>query len=207
MSELPESADVGGVMPDEVDDDVALMLAFKRGDYNAFAVLVDRHQRPLVRFFFGFVGDRQRAEDAAQEVWRKIFRARRDYEPRARFTTFLYRVARNHWIDTCRAASKRGTEYSLDRPLKGEDGPGAGAFVPSGEETPLEAMENLELKEAIEVALSQLPDGQREVFAMAEFQGLKYAEISEILEIPVGTVKSRMFNAVRRLRELLKAVS
>jgi RNA polymerase sigma-70 factor, ECF subfamily len=189
------------------DDDVALMLSFRDGDYNAFAILVERHERALVQFFFGFIGDRQRAEDASQEVWRKIFRARRDYEPRARFKTFLYRVARNHWIDTCRSRSKREREYSLDRPLNGQDGVGLGAQVPSEELTPLQSMENQELKEAIDTALDRLPDSHREVFVMAEFQGMRYAEISEVLEIPVGTVKSRMFNAVRRLRELLKAVS
>ena len=87
-------------------DDVELMLAFKQGDYNAFALLVERHQLGLIQFFYAQGGDRALAEDCTQEVWRKIFRAREDYTHRAQFKTYLLRVARNLWIDVFRSKSR-----------------------------------------------------------------------------------------------------
>ena len=188
------------------DEDVELMLAFKRGDYNAFAVLVERHQRPLIQFFYAQCHDLQLAEDCTQEVWRKIFRSRGDYAPRARFRTYLLRVARNYWIDVFRSRKRGATTVELDSSQsdEGSDSSWAGSIADEKSVTPTEVLGERELRGRIEYALERLPDSMREVFVMAEFQGLKYAEISEALEIPVGTVKSRMFNAIRRLRELLK---
>ncbi|MEE9392229.1 MAG: sigma-70 family RNA polymerase sigma factor [Planctomycetota bacterium] len=189
------------------EDDVQLMLAFKRGDYNAFSALVDRHQLALTQYFFSFTGDRQKAEDLSQEAWRKIFRSRAAYEPRAAFKTFLFRVARNLWIDSYRSKKSHPAEVALDRAVVGRGGEASTSLaqlLPGDEETPLEALAKREIKDLIEAALERLSKTHRDVFVLAEFQGLKYAEIGEILEIPVGTVKSRMFNAVRRLRELLE---
>ncbi|MCB9831559.1 MAG: sigma-70 family RNA polymerase sigma factor [Planctomycetes bacterium] len=187
---------------DEIDDDARLMLAFKRGDYNAFATLVERHQKALIQFFYAQHPDRQMAEDCTQEVWRKVFKARADYEVRARFKTYLLRVARNHWIDVYRSRVKHGPLLSLDGAQE-EENPGMAAAVPGAERTPLAELSGRELQEIIEEALGRLPEPQREVFVLAEFQGLRYQDVAQILDIPVGTVKSRMFNAIRRLRELL----
>ncbi len=186
----------------EIDDDARLMLAFKRGDYNAFATLVERHQKGLIQFFYAQHPDRQLAEDCTQEVWRKVFKARADYEVRARFKTYLLRVARNHWIDVYRSRRKQGPMLSIDA---GEDAdaPGLAGSLPGEERTPVAKLSGRELRTIIEDALARLPSSQREVFILAEFQGLRYQDVAEILDIPVGTVKSRMFNAVRRLRDLL----
>ena len=189
------------------DDDARQMIAFRDGDVGAFSALVDRYQKTLVRFFYTQCFDRQLAEDLSQETWRRIYRSREDYVPRARFSTFLFRVARNLWIDQIRQRQKRGPTVSLDQEWTSADDGTGGALVdamPSEEEDPRERLLREELRRTIEEALDRLGDGQRDVFVLAEFEGLRYHEISEILEIPVGTVKSRMFNAMRRLRELLK---
>ena len=189
------------------EDDVTLMLAFKRGDYNAFSVLVERYQKSLIQFFYAQSSDSQQSEDCTQEVWRKVFRSRADYVPRARFKTYLFRVARNHWIDVYRTRSKQSGVVSLDSGAgQSDEGGGLGKIIPDDGPEPEADLSNRELRERIEYALGRLPDTQREVFILAEFQEMKYSDISETLEIPVGTVKSRMFNAVRRLRELLSKV-
>lgn len=189
---------------DLVDEDVTLMLSFKRGDYNAFAMLVERHQQTLIQFFYAQHPDQQLAEDCAQEVWRKVFKARNDYVARARFKTYLFRVARNYWIDVYRSKAKHMSLVSLDASSSKLDGDASLANLVQDElPTPPSLLSNEELKRKIEWALGRLPENQREVFVLAEFQGLKYHDIGEALEIPVGTVKSRMFNAMRRLRDLL----
>ena len=187
-----------------IEDDAQLMVAFKRGDYNAFSILVERYQRPLIQFFMAQCSDNALAEDCAQEVWRKVFRSRRDYVPRALFRTYLFRVARNYCIDVYRSNSKGAATLSLDSSGPDESGNGLGQALPADSVSPQRELERQELGARLEEALAGLTDSHREVFVLAELQGLRYAEIGEILEIPVGTVKSRMFNAMRRLRELLR---
>ncbi len=190
--------------PQPQDEDVALMLSFTRGDYNAFALLVEKHQQSLIQFFYSQHPDQQLAEDCAQEVWRKVFKARNDYVARARFKTYLFRVARNYWIDVYRSKAKQKRLVSLDAgTVENEDAPSLANIVPDELPSPPTLLSNEELKTKIEWALGRLTASQREVFVLAEFQGLKYQDIGEALEIPVGTVKSRMFNAMRRLRDLL----
>ena len=189
---------------DRQDEDVDLMLSFKRGDYNAFASLVEKHQQSLIQFFYAQHPDQQLAEDCAQEVWRKVFKARNDYVARARFKTYLFRVARNYWIDVYRSKSKHKPLVSLDAGSASfDDAPALANMVADELPTPPSLLSNEELKTKIQWALERLPINQREVFVLSEFQGLKYQDIGEALEIPVGTVKSRMFNAMRRLRDLL----
>lgn len=189
---------------DNHDADVDLMLSFKRGDYNAFSTLVEKHQQALIQFFFAQHPDQQLAEDCSQEVWRKVFKARNDYVARARFKTYLFRVARNYWIDVYRSKSKHKPLVSLDAGNSAhEDSPALANIVADKLPTPPSLLSNEELKTKIQWALGRLPENQREVFVLSEFQGLKYHDIGEALAIPVGTVKSRMFNAMRRLRDLL----
>ncbi len=185
------------------DEDVQLMLAFQQGDYDAFGTLVERHQPRLIRYFLAQAQDRQLAEDCAQEVWRKIFLSRDSYQPRARFLTYLLRVARNLWIDVYRARSRN------PRPLltggRGDDEAGGGWDLHDVDgRTPLDTLMLSEQGERIARAILLLPESMRDVFVLSELEDLPYQQIGEILDIPVGTVKSRMFHAVRKLREFLK---
>lgn len=186
------------------DPDVRLMLAFQGGDDAAFESLVERHTGSLVNFFYYQSGDRGVAEDCTQEVWARILRSRRDYEPRARFRTFLFRVARNLWIDHFRSGSWR----QRSRESRGTAGAGEGLDraqqIPSGEPPPDRPLREAELAAAVAAALKRLPPEMREVFILGGIESVPYGEIAATLGIPVGTVKSRMFNAVRRLQDMLR---
>ena len=188
-----------------VDPDVVAMLAFKRGDYDAFQGLVATHTDPLVSYFFFQCRDRQMAEDCAQDVWLKVFRSREDYEPRARFRTFLFRIARNHWIDRFRTQARRPGETSLDGDNEGSE-PGGGplARLAAEGDDPDARANRSDAARIVAKCLQRLPEEMREVYILAEVQELPYAEVAALLRIPVGTVKSRMFNAVRKLREITR---
>ncbi len=185
------------------DEDVQLMLAFQRGDYDAFGTLVERHQPRLLRYFLAQAQDRQLAEDCAQEVWRKIFLSRDGYQPRARFLTYLLRVARNLWIDVYRSRARNPRPFLTGGTGGGEEDGGWDVGDVNGE-TPLDALLYSEQGRRIARAIVSLPESMRSVFILSEVENLPYQEIGEILDIPVGTVKSRMFHAVRKLREILK---
>ena len=189
--------------------DSELMLSTARGDLEAFRLLVERHQSGIINFFHRLTWDRYIAEDCAQEVFCRVYRARQNYQATARFTTYLYRIARNYWIDRCRKLGRRPREFSLDAPSGTAKSPGETSFsdgVAGGEISPQEALSRKELQETVRSAIDALPEGQRLVILLAETQGLKYQEIAEILQIPLGTVKSRMHAAVGRLRGSLDHV-
>ncbi len=187
--------------------DVELMLAVKDGSTDAFAELVSRHRERLINFFYRSLWDRSLSEDFAQEVFLRVYRAADHYEPTAKFTTFLYRVAKHILIDHYRStgsqphsislyagASATGSDEDsrlLDRLEGASESPDAGLLATEVERTIMQAVE-------------QLPIEQRMVFVMSEIDGMKYQDIAEALDIPVGTVKSRMHTAFNRLRDLLK---
>ena len=191
-----------------IDSDSELMERFRDGDVDAFQVLADRFQRPLVNFFYRLCWDRFTSEDYAQEVFARVVRARKGYRPEAKFRTWLFRIAKNYWIDRYREKRNRPFVGSLSHTIR-DDGGKAVTLEDSVEGSspqPDQEARRGEIRIAIETAVQELSEEQRLVFVLSENQGLKYAEIAEVLEIPVGTVKSRMHSAVRRLRELLKDV-
>ncbi len=183
--------------------DAALIAAIKAGDLSAFNALVVRHEKSLLNFFFHFSWDRQSAEDCAQEVFLKLYNHLGTYEPQAKFTTFLFRVAKNLWIDKLRAGAASPKPVSLESPSGAEGDRTLKERVPSRAETPIEILTKRETEEALRRSIDALPEEQRLVVVLSEMQGLKYQEVAEILEIPVGTVKSRMHAAVERLRDLM----
>jgi RNA polymerase sigma-70 factor (ECF subfamily) len=185
-------------------DDAALILALQKGRLPAFTQLVERHQRSLINFFYHLSWDRQVAEDCAQEVFLRLHSHLGTYEPQAKFTTFLYRIARNLWIDRMRSeASRGGRPVSLEaRSASGGDRP-LGDRVSAPSATPVEILARQETRQALRDAIERLPEEQKAVLILSEMQGLKYQEIGAILDIPVGTVKSRMHTAMERLKVLL----
>lgn len=181
------------------------MLAVQGGDIRAFEDLVLTFQRPLVSFFDRLLNNRGLAEEFAQEVFCRIYQYREDYEPRAAFQTYLYRVAKNLWIDHIRRKAHAPRTLSLDAPIGEEEGT-LEARVPAEGPAPSARLEAEELAVAIRAAVAGLPEKLRLVFVLGESQGMSYPEISEVLEIPVGTVKSRMHAAVLQLRASLAPV-
>jgi RNA polymerase sigma-70 factor, ECF subfamily len=180
------------------------MQRFQAGDMDAFTELYEHHLRGLLNFFFRLCWDRSMAEDFAQEVLLRVYKSAARWEPNAKFTTFLYRIARNHWIDYCRLASTQNKGVSLQTEVGRE--PGTTMLVdrlPDDIRPPEDDLDRRELYGAIMTALEQLPEEQRMVFILSEIDELKYQEIADILEVPVGTVKSRMHTAIHKLQELL----
>ena len=188
--------------------DAELMELFGAGDDEAFRLLVDRHERALLRFFYRRCFDRALAEDCVQEVFLRLVRHRGAWRPDAKFTTYLYRIAENHWIDRYRSRKAAPTMTSLAAEVSGGGDGGGGTLetvVADEVRRPEESASDRELAGRISGAIARLTEEQRQVFTMAETRGLKYADIGEALGIPVGTVKSRMHAATTRLRELLEA--
>ena len=183
-------------------DDAGLLAALRSGDLGAFSALVARHQRSLINFFYHLCWDRQGAEDCAQEVFLRVYSHLNSYEPQAKFTTFLFRIARNLWIDRMRSAAVHGKPLSLEAPAGGE-GRSLQERVASRVQSPVEILAREEQQEALRRAIDQLPDEQKSVVILSEIQGMKYQDIGEILGVPVGTVKSRMHTAMEKLKDLL----
>ncbi len=192
-------------MHDPDPDDFELMERFRRGDRAALDALVDRHHASLVRYFFLQGRQRETAEDLAQEVWVRVVRHRLTYRPTARFTTYLFAIARNLWIDRYRSMKAAPPTISADQPVGGEeDGARLSSFLPSKEAEPSDLASVQEEAARVREAVDRLPAGLRDVFELGEVQGLRYQDVAEILDIPVGTVKSRMHAAVQRIRSMLE---
>jgi len=190
------------------DSDSELMLRYRDGDDDAIRELFRRYRKPLLNFFYRLTWDRFTSEDYVQEVFTRIIRARSRYKRLAKFRTWMFRIAKNYWIDRCRERAVAPNMGSLDAPIGGDEGRTMTLTetVAGNAPRPVDELRRREIGEAILAAVRRLPEEQRLVFVLSENQGMKYAEISEVMEIPVGTVKSRMHSAVRRLRELLKDV-
>lgn len=180
------------------------MLAFQAGDAGAFATLARRHRGPVYSFILRSVGQRQKAEDLLQETWLKVVRSSAEWVPQARFTTWVYTIARNLCVDAARKESLRHTE-SLDAPM-GDD-PQAPTrmerLADAERPAPDRLAHSAQLRPAIEKALRNLPSEQREVFLLREFHGLGFKEIAEMTEVNENTVKSRMRYALEGLRNYL----
>ncbi len=182
-----------------------LMLLAGRGDVEAFEALVRRHESGVINYFFRLHWDRHRAEDQAQEVFLRLFTHARDYVPTARFTTYLYRIAHNYWVDDIRRRKRERGQVSLD--ARDEDGTCLRDLVVGGSEDPRDRARKEEVVEAVISAVETLSDQQKAVFVLSEVRGMRYSQIARILEIPEGTVKSRMHAAVQRLRKKLGAIA
>ena len=185
---------------DQMSDE-DLMLSYADGNVGAFEVLVSRHEKPLFHFILRSCGNRDRAEEILQEVFLRVIKYSDNYKPTAKFTTWVYTIARNLCIDKARKRS-RATEISLDQSRGSDpDGQTLGERLPDGgaSAAPVE-YDRIEFREKLMSALDELPDEQREVFMLREFSGLKYREIAEAVGVKVPTVKSRMRYALQTLR-------
>jgi RNA polymerase sigma-70 factor (ECF subfamily) len=183
-------------------DEQIMWRAQMQDDSAAFGGLVERWEEPIRRLCERMTGDRHRAEDLAQETFARVFARRADYEPNAKFSTFLWRIAINLCHDEARRARRRG-EFSLDA-LEDEDG-GTGLSFAADEPTPDAQAAASERGELVRRALAELSPAYREVVVLRHYEGLKFRAIGEVLGIPEGTVKSRMAEALAQLGQLLRA--
>ena len=174
--------------------DVELMLALKAGDENAFTELVDRHRDAVVNLAYRYLGNKTDAEDLAQEVFLKVHRARDRYEPAAKFTTWLYRVAANACLNEVRDRRRRPTFAAGTL----EDPPAADGA------SPVEEAERSELRERVRQALAELPERQRMALLLNKFHGLGYEEMADSLGMTVPAVKSLLVRARENVRQAIE---
>lgn len=168
-------------------EDVQLMLRAARDDMEAFGLLVEKHQKSLLNFF-ARCGVERDVEDLAQLTFLKLHRMRRAYRPAAKFTTFLFLIAKQTMLDRVRSDARKAA-------LHERAGREAEPVVPP----PAARGERDDARRA----LSRLSPGLAAAVALVVMQGFEYAEAAEILEVPVGTVKSRVHAALKQMREEL----
>jgi RNA polymerase sigma-70 factor (ECF subfamily) len=185
------------------EGDVDLLAQYREGDSQAFRQLVDQYRDRMLQFFYRLCWDRDRAEDLTQDLFLKLLLGSKRYRPEGRLGTFVYRVATNLWIDHYRQMRPRPRFYSFDQVTlpDGETGPTREYAGPG--KSPLQQVADTEEKAAMRRALDSLTEPHRIVFELAVYQQRPYGEISELLGIPVGTVKSRMHNTVQALKQIM----
>jgi RNA polymerase sigma-70 factor (ECF subfamily) len=180
------------------DEDAALMVQVARGDRQAFTALFDRHHAGVVRFAWRFTGNQAQAEELAQDIFLKLFRSAKGYQPSAKFKTYLYRVATNHCLNARRgpAAKLEVTVDQTERPLE-----------PSGSATtPGESLEGKELEALVARALNAMSERERAAFCMCRFEGLAYKDIALALEATEAAVKSLSHRATQTVARHLEAM-
>jgi RNA polymerase sigma-70 factor (ECF subfamily) len=185
------------------DSDEALMLRYRDGEVRAFELLLTRHRKPIYNFILRYVLEPAQAEDLLQETFLRVIRGAESYERQAKFTTWLYTIARNLCVDASRRAKHRRAQ-SLDAPIDEEEGSGTlldRVADPTG--TVDRQVIGKQLGERIQRAVDGLGEEQREVFVLREVLDLPFKEIAEIVGCPENTVKSRMRYALEKLREAL----
>jgi RNA polymerase sigma-70 factor (ECF subfamily) len=183
----------------EAASDEDLMLAWRDGDAGAFDVLYTRHKGGVFRYLLRQCGNRGVAEELFQDVWANLIRARAGYTVRAKFTTYIYRVAHNRLIDHYRAHSKASL-VSFD-----EDCPEAEEVPAARADQPEEATERREQVARLLELIGELPDAQREAFLLHEEGGMGVDEIATATGVNRETAKSRLRYALNKLRAGMRA--
>lgn len=187
----------------EIDRDSELMLAIKAGDRRAFSVLFQNYVRPLHSFVSRFIGNHSITEELVQEIFIKVYRAAESYEPRGRFSTFLYCIATNHCLNELRRADYRTRFESIEQ----SNVPGSSSKIELPDLNNPGAEKLLcgrDLAHKIQDILLDLPDNQRAALLLHRIEGLSYQEIAEALDTSIGAVKSLIHRAKKTLQQQLE---
>lgn len=191
--------------------DESLFESYRAGDFSAFRSLVDRHHDDLMRFLTRLLSETTAADDVFQETFLQVHQAADTFDSSRRFRPWLFTIAANKARDYLRRKGRRKT-LDLSAPLDGDRGDegSSGTFVDLLEvrfPSPDAAMNEAETSRLVQQALDQLPHSLREILLLAYFQKLTYAQIASELEIPLGTVKSRLHSAVAEFARRWNAAS
>ena len=183
--------------------DLALVRRAKKGDYRAFDLLVLKYQSRIVSIAFKFVKEIQLAEDISQEAFIKAYRSIDSFREESAFYTWLYRItantAKNYLVSKGRRKESSISEMSIS---ENED-----FFELPTNDSPEQILMAQSLKDTIHDALSNLPEDTRTALSLREFEGLNYEEIAEIMNCPVGTVRSRIFRGREALENLISPIT
>jgi len=180
--------------------DVQLMLDVKSGDDSSFELLLRKYRTPLVNFLYRMVRDSAMAEDLAQEVFLRVYRAKNDYSPSAKFTTWMFRIATNLALNALRDGKHRQAEIPIDQPTISEDGDQLGFEVPDRQPTIEHQLMNRDRAALIRRAIAALPEKQRAAVLLHKYQEMDYDEIAKVLGCSESALKSLLFRAYETLR-------
>jgi RNA polymerase sigma-70 factor (ECF subfamily) len=203
---MAHPATASAVHDERSDED--LLAAHRQGDRASFAKLVARYQRELFHFLVRFLGDRAAAEDVFQEAFLQVHQSAEQFDPTRRFRPWLFTIAANKARDMIRSQARRPTN-----PLQASINPGdeeSGEFIDlmsSIDNLPDEPMQQAELQEAVQKTVLGMPEHLREILLLSYFHQFPYKQISDILEIPLGTVKSRLHAAVAHFADRWKSLN
>ncbi|HXN19122.1 MAG TPA: sigma-70 family RNA polymerase sigma factor [Candidatus Binatus sp.] len=179
--------------------DVQLMLDVKAGDDRSFDLLLQKYRTPLVNFLYRMVRDTATAEDLAQEVFLRVYRARKQYSPSAKFTTWLFRIATNLALNSVRDNRHRQKDVSIDA-ASSPDEDAAPMQLRAPEMRIDEHMIERDRADYIRKVISELPEKQRVAVLLHKYEEMDYAEIARILECSESALKSLLFRAYETLR-------
>jgi RNA polymerase sigma-70 factor (ECF subfamily) len=192
----------------EEPTDEQLLAEYRDGDKTKVAVLLLRYQRELYHFLVRFLGDRAAAEDVFQETFLQVHQSADQFDPQRRFRPWLFTIAANKARDLIRSQARRPTN-----PLSASINPGdddSGEFVDlmsSADSFPDEGIQKEELQQQVQKTVMAMPQHLREILLLSYFHQFPYKQISDILEIPLGTVKSRLHAAVAHFADRWKSLN
>ncbi|MCI0746453.1 MAG: sigma-70 family RNA polymerase sigma factor [Verrucomicrobia subdivision 3 bacterium] len=188
---------------DPVDPDAALMLRVREGDREAFALLVERYQQPVMNFVYRTLPDRTEAEDLAQHVFLQVYKSAHRYHPTAKFSTWLFTIARNLCLNEIRRRSRHPAESLHGGRDEDPDVP-AREIQDTGVSGPTDALLERELEQKVDQAVSALPEKQRTALLLCRQEDLSYDDIAKVLGCSLAATKSLIHRARETLKEQLK---
>jgi RNA polymerase sigma-70 factor (ECF subfamily) len=181
-----------------------LMDRIAKGDHDAFEILVNRHQASVLNLIYRFIGDRTQAKDLAQEVFLRVWQAAKTYEPKAKFTTWIYRITTNLCFNELKSARRRRWFQFLRPDEDNEEA--AEDLLPDRSPSAEDLLLAKELSHQISEALQSLPSNQRMALVLKRYDELSYQEIARIMGCSVSAVESLLVRAKRILQEKLKNI-
>ncbi|MCD6318029.1 sigma-70 family RNA polymerase sigma factor [Candidatus Aerophobetes bacterium] len=183
--------------------DEVLILKFKRGDKSSFRRLVEKYQSKVYSIVLAMIGDKNDADDLSQEIFIKVYKGLTQFNGRAKFFTWLYRITINTCINAQNTRKRKPETILMSYPVGEKENPLSTQLSQDTVRSPMEILENKELGMKIKLAIDSLSDGLREVFILREVEDLSYKELSKILQCPEGTIKSRLFRAREEMKKKL----
>lgn len=191
------------------ETDEQLLARLRTGDREVFGPLVRRYEREMYGYLRRYLGDDDLADDVFQTTFLAVFRKIKQYEPGRAARPWLYTIATNQAIDALRKRNRQADRRADGLTTTDEEGQLRPLFelLPAAGEGPTDHAERTEERERVRTCVAKLPDLLREVILLAYFQGMKYRDIADALEIPLGTVKSRLHAALVKLTEEWKALN
>lgn len=185
------------------ESDAALMLRVQRGDMVAFEALVDRHKQGVVNLIYRTLPDATEAEDLAQTAFVQVYKSAARYRATAKFTTWLYTIARNLCLNEIRRRSRHPAE-ALDAPVAGVEGESERQIGDLRSFSPDQTALHNELSEKLEQALNELPENQRTAILLCQQEDLAYEDIAKVLDCSLSATKSLIHRGRETLRQRLK---